>query len=347
MRFAVVLVLLAAACADSDNQVIDLGPSTNSPGVGPAAGSNLNPRLLRRFKALAPVAGVEGAPSDAQVALGKMLYFDRRLSADRTVACSTCHPLDRYGTDHAITSTGVGHLKGTRNAPSVFNSAGLFTQFWDGRAADLVEQAKAPILNPREMAMPSREAAVAAIAGVHGYDAPFRAAFPGDLEPITFDHIVLAIAAFERTLSTPSRWDRFLGGESTALTAEELDGVKLFADLGCVQCHTGALLGGTMFQRAGLQVPWPNQTDQGRYEITHVDADRMEFKVPSLRNVAATGPYFHDGSVATLDEAVRTMAHHQLGLELTGPETHAIVAFLGALTGEIPSSAKTPPVLPD
>lgn len=182
---------------------------------------------------------------------------------------------------------------------------------------------------------------------VHEQYAPaFAAAFPGEASPVDFDHATKAIAAFERTLITPGRWDAFLAGDTKALDHQEVEGIKVFADLGCVQCHTGDLVGGLMFQRTGAIVPWPNQKDQGRFEITGNEADRMVFKVPSLRNVAITGPYFHDGSIADLFEAVQMMGTHQLGIAITDDETRAIVAWLGTLTGEAPKSALEPRCFP-
>jgi cytochrome c peroxidase len=174
----------------------------------------------------------------------------------------------------------------------------------------------------------------------------FERAFPGEAGAITVGNVATALAEFERGLMTPGRWDRYLGGDAKALTASEKEGAKLFANLGCMVCHTGAYIGGTMFEKLGVFVPWPNQTDHGRREVTHDPVDDMVFKVPGLRNVARTAPYFHDGSVASLDTAVRMMAHHQLGVDLTEEEARSIVAWLNALTGEIPRDYTAPPVLP-
>jgi len=182
------------------------------------------------------------------------------------------------------------------------------------------------------MAMLSPPEVTAVLRAIPGYAPAFAAAFPAQV--VDFDHAIRAIAAFERTLSTPGRWDRYLAGDATALTPGELDGLKVFADVGCVQCHTGELVGGSMFQKVGLIEPWPNQQDQGRFEVTHLAADRMVFKVPSLRNVAITAPYFHDGSVDDLPTAVREMGEHQLGVDLSDAEIASIVQWLGSLTGE-------------
>jgi len=308
---------------------------------------SINPRLLRRFKSVGTViGGTEGSGTERQAALGEKLYFDTRLSRDGDLACNTCHPLNQYGADHQPTSVGHGKLRGRRNSPTVIHAAGHLAQFWDGRARDVEEQAKGPIVNPAEMAMIGPTEVVAVLTSIPGYVVTFKEAFPGEANPITYDNIGRAIGSFERRLVTRSRWDHFLDGDHTALTAEELEGLKIFADVGCVQCHTGEYLGGSMFQKVGSVEPWPNQTDQGRYELTNQEGDRMQFKVPSLRNIAKTAPYFHDGSVATLDIAVREMGRYQLGVPLTDQEVQLIVAWLGCLTGDLPAAYATAPELP-
>lgn len=228
---------------------------------------------------------------------------------------------------------------GRRNSPTVLNAAGNFKQFWDGRASTVEEQAGGPILNPGEMGMPSEQAVEAKLRRSGAYDADFRTAFPDDAEPITFANITRAIGAFERTLFVRGRLDEFLEGKADALTPLETKGLKTFLNLGCMVCHTGPNAGGLTFERLGVVEPWPNTSDLGRYEVTHADADRMVFRVPTLRNVAKTGPYFHDGSVETLDEAVRRMGKHQLGIDLSDDEVTAIVAWLGTLSGPTPRPA--------
>jgi cytochrome c peroxidase len=304
--------------------------------------NDLSPRLLRRF------AAIHQAPSTTEsdlVRLGRMLYFEPLLSRTGKISCNSCHPLDRYGTTATRFSAGVDGKPGTRNAPTVYNAAGHFRLFWDGRAATLAEQAAGPIGNPAEMGMnPGR--AVAVMKAVPGYAAAFALGFPGQADPITIGNITAAIAEFEGGLVTPGRWDRYIDGDTQAITPAEKEGAKLFANLGCMVCHTGAYVGGTMFEKLGVFLPWPNQTDRGRRDITHNPADDMVFKVPSLRNVAQTAPYFHDGSAASLDTAVRLMARHQLGVELTDYEARIIAAWLGSLTGEIPRKYIAAPVLP-
>ncbi|MEO8707278.1 MAG: cytochrome-c peroxidase [Kofleriaceae bacterium] len=345
MRLLVVAVLVGGCGAALDEP--DLGPppaprSATASAATPANG--INPRLLRRFKPLRTIDPDTDPVALARVELGKELFFDKRMSQSGTVACNSCHALDRGGADHSPTSTGVAGKVGSRNAPTVLNAAWHMAQFWDGRAPDIEAQAKGPILNPDEMAMRTPAAVVHKLEAIPGYVEAFRAAFPG--EPMDFDHVARAIAAFEETLVTPARWDRYLRGDRTALTKTEIDGLKLFADVGCVQCHTGELVGASMFQRVGVIEPWPNQNDLGRYGITRQPADKMVFKVPSLRNVVMTGPYFHDGSVSDLHEAVRMMGKHQLGTELTPDEVKSIVAWLGALSGKLAPGTMTPPKLP-
>jgi cytochrome c peroxidase len=330
-------LLALAACASAAGEP-DLGPPP--PGTPVLPDGVLNPRLLRRFPALTVPPPATGAAAE-QIALGKQLFFDRRLSRNADTSCSSCHPLDRGGVDHRAISIGTAGRIGVRNAPTVFNAARYVAQFWDGRAATLEEQARGPLTAEHEMAFAPAEL-VARLRAIPGYSAAFARAFPE--QPLGFEQVTGALAAFERTLVTPARWDRYLRGDRTALSAAEVRGARVFADVGCVQCHTGELVGGAMFQKVGGQLAWPNQRDQGRYEVTHLAADRMVFKVPSLRNVAVTAPYFHDGSVSDLGEAVRMMARHQLGFELEPDEVTAIVTWLGALTGEVPDV--TPPALP-
>lgn len=340
------VVVVVAACGSAGGEIPDFGtpPQQSVKKPAPSREPKLNPRLLRRFRAIETVDETE-ASTVARIALGKQLFFDRRLSRDGDLSCSSCHALDRGGVDGRPTSIGAEGAHGKRNAPTVLNAANQASMFWDGRAADLEEQARGPLLAKGEMANdPTR--VTRTLQSIPGYVQQFGVAFPDDKSPVDFGHAAKAIAAFEQTLVTPSRWDRYLGGDTKALEADELEGMKVFADVGCVQCHTGDLIGGRMFQRAGLVVPWPNQQDQGRYEVTHLASDRMVFKVPSLRNVTLTGPYFHDGSVADLDQAIRLMGTHQLGVELTDPEVKAIHRWLATLEGKLSPEVSRPPVLP-
>jgi cytochrome c peroxidase len=281
------------------------------------------------------------------VALGRALYYENRLSKNQDISCNTCHQLDAYGVDGKPTSPGHKGQLGNRNSPTSYNAAGHFVQFWDGRAADVEAQAKGPVLNPVEMAMPGEKQVVAILKSIPGYEAMFKAAFPNDKDPITYDNVALAIGAFERGLVTPAPWDRYLAGNESALTEAQKKGFNTYMDVGCATCHSGTYVGGSMYQKAGLVVPWPNSSDKGRGALTNNEAENFMFKVPSLRNIEKTGPYFHDGSVADLDEAIRMMGKHQLGKELTPEQVADIRAYLGALTGEIPSSYVAKPALPE
>lgn len=309
--------------------------------------------LLTIFTQLPEKMASPSAPmTDEQVALGKQLYFDTRLSKNHDLSCNSCHALDAYGVDNKAKSPGHKGQLGDRNSPTVYNAAVHTTQFWDGRAKDVEEQALGPILNPVEMAMPDEAAVLAVVRSIPEYVESFKKAFPSDKgDPVNFINVGKAIGAFERTLVTPSRWDKYLAGDDDALTKEERAGLAKFMEVGCNSCHMGAAVGGTDLKKLGLVKPWPELADNGRFEVTKDEADRHVFKVQSLRNIDKTGPYFHDGSVESLDEAVKLMARHQLGKELSAAEVTSIVTFLKSLTGELPkidppelpkSTAKTP-----
>jgi cytochrome c peroxidase len=311
------------------------------------AGCSVESGALKSFAPLPKsFASRKNPSSDDKVRLGRMLYYDPRLSKSQTVSCNTCHPLDRYGADGNPVSTGHRGLKGNRNSPTVYNAAGQIAQFWDGRAADVEEQSKGPVTNPVEMAMPNSIAVVAVLKSIPDYVGLFKEAFPGEADPVTFDNMAKAIGAFERGLITPSRWDKYLNGDDKAVTPEEKAGFDTFTKTGCGSCHAGPLAGGNIYQRLGISNPWPDDTDMGIFMISGKASDKMMFKVPSLRNVAETAPYFHNGKVATLEEAVRKMGHYQLGKELTADEVRGIVLWLRTLTGEIPKDYVKPPALP-
>lgn len=306
--------------------------------------------LRARAKALLgtppPVAESPTNPvTEAKIDLGRMLYFDKRLSIDNDVSCNSCHQLDKFGVDNEKTSKGHKGQRGDRNSPTVYNAAFHFVQFWDGRAADVEAQAKGPILNPVEMAMPSEPEVVARLEAVEGYREAFAAAFPGEEKPINYDNLARAIGAFERKLVTPSPFDAFLAGDDKALTTEQQEGLAVFLDTGCTVCHSGTVLGGQMYQKLGLVKPYPTD-DPGRAKVSGNEAERGFFKVPSLRNVEKTAPYFHDGSVATLEQASRLMAEHQLGRTLPDTDVTKLVAFLASLTGEVDAEYIREPKLP-
>ncbi len=305
-----------------------------------------DPALLAPFQPLpASVETKENPITEEKVALGRMLYFDARLSKNHDVSCETCHKLSAYGVDNEPTSTGHKGQHGTRNAPTVYNAAIHFRQFWDGRAADVEAQATGPMLNPVEMAMDEAKI-VNTLRSIPGYEGAFAKAFPDAKDPVTLDTAAKAIGAFERKLLVPSRWDDFLKGDRAALSEGEIAGLRKFVEVGCPTCHFGPGMGGAVFQKFGLVMPWRDEHDLGRFELTKQDSDRMVFKVPSLRNVEKTAPYFHDGSIATLPEAVKLMGRHQLGRELPEQDISSIVTFLHALTGPLPTELIRAPVLP-
>jgi cytochrome c peroxidase len=307
----------------------------------------VDPARLAIFKALPPIMETDANPiSEEKVALGRMLYYDARLSKGQDVSCNSCHDLSKYGVDNQPVSDGHKRQKGTRNSPTVYNAAGHFVQFWDGRAPTVEEQAKGPIMNPVEMAMPGQKMVLAVLKSMPGYVEDFKKAFPGEKDPVTYDNLGKAIGAFERKLVTVSRWDKFLGGDQTALTEAEKSGLNKFLDVGCQTCHNGVYLGGSMFQKLGVAKPWDNTKDLGRFMVTKQEADRMVFKVPTLRNIEKTAPYFHDGSIPTLQDAIQQMANHQLGRQLSKEEVDSIETFLKALTGEMPAEYIKKPELP-
>lgn len=282
-------------------------------------------------------ATMPGAENDTPelIALGEKLYFDVRLSINDTQSCASCHRLEGgfAGVDNLPTSPGAKGQKGNRNSPTVLNAGYQFAQFWDGRAEDLVEQAKAPILNPIEMGMPDEAAVEKKIRGIAEYKELFAKAYPGQEEPITYQNLANAIAAFERTLRTEDRFDDFLNGDLNALNELEQKGLATFMSLACTSCHDGPLLGGSLFEKLGQRDKvYENQSDQGLYEVTKKEEDRMFFKVPTLRNVALTAPYYHDGRLTTLEDAIRSMGILQSGGEPSEEEIKEIAAFLNALT---------------
>lgn len=274
--------------------------------------------------------------SAEKIALGQKLYFETALSVNGEQSCNSCHLLDGKGAGVDNKPTSPGALPGTlgdRNSPTVWNAGFQFAQFWDGRAADLKEQAKGPILNPVEMGMPSEQAAVDSLKKA-GYSASFDKVF-GKKGALTYDNIAEAIAAFERTLITQDRFDAFLNGDNDALSAKEQQGLKDFINTGCIACHTGPVLGGQSLQKMGLANAFES-SDLGLQAETGKESDHHFFKVPMLRDVSNTAPYFHNGSVETLEEAVKLMAWHQLGKELDENTTDSIVTFLKALDNQKP-----------
>jgi cytochrome c peroxidase len=315
--------------------------------AAPAGADPLLDQARMVFQPLpAEAASAENPLTPEKIALGRMLYYEKRISKNHDLSCNSCHGLGTFGVDHEKTSEGHRGQRGDRNSPTVYNAAFHVAQFWDGRAPTVEEQAKGPVLNPVEMAMPAETQVLEVLESIPGYAPAFAAAFPGEADPITYDNFGRAVGAFERRLVTPSRFDAYLGGDASALTAEEKKGLQTFIATGCPTCHNGVAIGGGMFQKLGLVEPYPTQ-DKGRAKVTGRQEDEYVFKVPSLRNVAKTGPWFHDGGVDTLDMAVRLMARFQLGRTLTDAEAGSIAAFLNALTGAIPTDYVAEPVLPE
>ena len=287
-----------------------------------------------------PPALPGNASTREKLDLGKMLFFDPRLSASHAISCNSCHNLGLGGVDAEETSIGHQWQRGGRNAPTVLNSVFNTAQFWDGRAKDLEQQAGGPMVNPVEMASP-KEHVGEQLASIPGYAASFKAAFPGEAQPVTLANAQKAIAVFEATLITPNApFDKYLKGDATALSAQQKSGLRAFIGKGCAGCHNGINIGGGMYapfgavEKPGAELLPPN--DKGRFAVTKTATDEYVFKVPSLRNIALTAPYFHTGRSWDLRQAVAVMGSSQLGVQLTKQEVDDIAAFLASLTGEQP-----------
>jgi cytochrome c peroxidase len=272
-----------------------------------------------------------------KVTLGEKLYHDEKLSSDGKVSCATCHDLKKGGVDGKVVSAGAKGRLGSINSHTVFNSSYNFKQFWDGRADTLEAQVDGPLNNPKEMDF-SWERAIAYLKSMPEYQQAFTKAYPK--QGITKTTISHAIAEFERSLITPSPFDDYLRGNQHALTTEQKHGYELFKSYGCVACHQGVNVGGNMFQKFGLVNDYfkdrghITEADYGRYNVTQQESDRYFFKVPSLRNVELSAPYFHDGSTQSLVKAVQIMGKYQLARDISTKDAEAIVAFLKSLTGK-------------
>jgi cytochrome c peroxidase len=289
--------------------------------------------------------------SPERVELGHKLFFDPRMSADGAVSCSRCHLPGLYGTDGLAKPLGAHDRVNPRNAPTVLNAALQFKAHWRGDRVNVEDQAKQALVGPPSFGNPDYAAAMAKLKAIPAYAPLFAKAFPGEIDPITPENWGKAIGAYERTLVTPSRFDDYLRGNAKALSDNEMNGLALFMNKGCIACHNGPGLGGGMFQKFGVREDYWKETgvsqpDKGRFDITKDPADLYFFKVPSLRNVAMTAPYFHDGSIKSLPEAVRIMAKVQLDESLTTAEIADLTAFLACLTGKLPANFVAAPVLP-
>ena len=335
------LIVLTGACSKSPEPT-DTAPSN---AAEPPAVASTDPLILRAQQLFKPIPikapDLPGNPATAdKVALGAMLYFDPRLSATHSISCASCHNPGLGGADNSPTSAGFHGTRGGRNSPTVFNAAYNFAQFWDGRARDLEEQAGGPMVNPVEMASPKQHVAEQ-LAALPQYRTDFARAFPGASDPVTLANAQKAIAVFEATLITPNApFDRFLRGDPAALNADQKAGLALFIDKGCASCHAGVNMGGAMYARFGaIAAPdarYRPAGDRGRSGVTGKAADDYVFKVPSLRNIALTAPYFHTGSEQDLAKVVGVMARAQLRQTLNAGEITSIVAFLQTLTGDQP-----------
>ena len=320
--------------------------------AGQAAGpdSGLVKQARELFGTLPDVmASADNPVTPEKVALGRMLFYEKRISADGAVSCWRCHPLSLYAADGLAKSVGVGCRPAGRNAQTVFNAADQIAQHWVGNRKNVEDQAAQSLSGG--FGLPSEAAAVARLKGIPGYEPLFRKAFPNEPEPITAANFGLAVGAFERTLVSPAPFDAYLGGRGPGLDDAQQAGLKEFIATGCSGCHSGPYFGGRSFRKFGVIAPYWESTggsavDEGRFTVTKDEADKYVFKVPVLRNVEMTSPYFHDGSVGRLADAVRIMGKVQLGMDLADARVRSIVAFLGALTGTMPKSAAEVPLLP-
>jgi len=359
-----VLVILAASAFMA--ALAPAAPANTQPGSTAAQGADVLSQARQVFGP--PLPQVISSPTNPvtseKVRLGKMLFYETRIATDGVVSCAKCHPFERYAADHLKTSIGNDCKKTPRNAPTILNAAGHISSHWSGNRKDVEDQASQALARPGPFGAATYQQAESALAAISGYLPLFQAAFPGDKDPITAQNFGAAVGAFERTLVTPSPFDEYLtGGKKPGqaqqggnagqhrMSQNQLDGLKTFLETGCTGCHNGTYIGGQMYQRFGMVEPYwhytnGESTDVGRYDVTKQESDRYVFKVPSLRNVEKTAPYFHDGSVANLTDAVWIMGKVQLGKDLAEPEKQKIAAFLASLTGALPDDALKLPILP-
>lgn len=329
-QYATIIYLLVALVVGGAMFFINLSDREN-------VADDLEVSPVKRPAQTEPIAPIQQVNLDEKrVKLGRKLFEDTRLSHDNTIACSNCHDLKRGGVDGLSHSIGIHGAIGGINAPTVYNSGLNFVQFWDGRAVSLEDQVNGPIAHPAEMGSGWDEI-VGKLRQDAGYVAEFTAAYSDGMTPANIRH---AIAEFERSLQTPSRFDRWLLGDHSAISEQEVEGYRLFVRYGCVACHQGRNVGGNMYQKFGVVGDYfqdrgnVTEADMGRYNVTHIESDRHVFKVPTLRNIALTAPYFHDGSANTLDDAVKIMGRYQLGVEIPDADRERLIAFLHTLTGE-------------
>jgi cytochrome c peroxidase len=324
--------------------------------AGMSPGANGDEDLLKEAKQIfsplpQAMSSEKNVITPEKVKLGKILFYETRISVDGTVSCARCHPIGLYAADGLKKSIGNNCKVNPRNAPTLLNAAGQISAHWIGNRVDVEDQARQSVIGPPSFGMPSYEAVEKRLRELKGYLDLFKEAFPGENNPVTVDNFAKAVGAFERTLVTPSPFDSFLKGDIAALKEQEKRGLKTFMEADCVMCHFGTYVGGQMYQRFGIFKPYWKYTksdpiDEGRYVVTKNEPDKYLFKSPVLRNVAKTAPYFHDGSVDKLEETVLIMGKVQLGSDLAKVQVEEIVAFLKSLTGIIPQEALTVPLLP-
>jgi len=286
-----------------------------------------------------------------KVKLGNVLFWESRISSDGTVSCAKCHPMGLYAADGLRKAIGNHCKENPRNSPTIFNAASQISEHWIGNRTSVEDQAKQALVGPPSFGMPNYESVEKILKGIKGYAAMFKEAFPAEMDPVTADNFAKAVGAFERTLMTPAPFDDFMQGNASALTGQQKRGLRAFMDTGCMTCHFSPYLGGQMYQKFGVFEPYEKYTksqpvDEGRFAVTKNPSDKYLFKVPVLRNAAETPPYFHDGSVDTLADAVAIMAKIQLAKDLTKEQVGDIAAFLSSLTGKIPEAALRVPILP-
>ncbi len=319
-----------------------------------AAGEDVE--LMNKAKAIfgplpASMPSPENPTSPEKVKLGSMLFWEPRISVDGTVSCAKCHPMSLYAADGLKKAIGNNCKENPRNAPTIFDAAAQISEHWIGNRTSVEDQAKQALIGPPSFGMPNYESVEKILKGLKGYVTMFKEAFPNEKDPVTVDNFAKAVGAFERTLVTPAPFDDFMQGNVTALTERQKRGLKTFMDTGCMTCHFSPYLGGQMYQKFGVFEPYEKYTksqhiDEGRFAVTKNPSDKFVFKVPVLRNVAETPPYFHDGSVDKLADAVMIMAKIQLAKDLTKEQAGDIATFFVSLTGRIPEAALKAPVLP-
>jgi len=345
---AVLFLLVQAGCSSKQQESEDSQTAAQKTSLMKQASSSFGELPDR-------VPNPDNPLNEEKIKLGEKLFYDTRLSRSNTISCNSCHNMATYGVDNNPTSMGHGWRLGPRNAPTVLNAALHISQFWDGRAENVEAQAKGPMMNPVEMGGPAKnhsDLAVKRIASIDEYVTEFKKAFPDSSNEVSLEHITDAIGAYERTLTTPAPIDQFMNGDDDALTDIQKKGLQTFMEVGCTTCHNGAAIGGGMYRKFGMvKGPYWKYTgseghDIGRAGVTEKDNDKYVFKVPSLRNIARTYPYFHDGSVWSLEKAVKIMGQTQLGKDLSQQQTNEIVAFLHSLTGKVPDNMRTLPLLP-